>query len=295
MNHPLLILGSIASYIVISFGIYATTSKDWGYCEEGLAYFEKPQRLHLPSEFGSGHDMVVGPRNPDADWICRLPTARETGVDIRANTNRCNSADRRQCQGEDIPGDHDVPTDAWYRIPGSAAYPDVRCQCGCFAGEVFLATTKGHFKISEIAEIAKYQNVSLLTRNGTSKDLRGPDFTVGPEKKEVITIETDQDHITLTGNHPVLKLIDGKETMVTADTIVVGDLLVSYAKKPVQVESVSAGVLDSSANLVYNVDNNSSEESDHVVIANGLIMGDLYWQKKLSEQSSRINNIMKAL
>jgi hypothetical protein len=60
------------------------------------------------------------------------------------------------------------------------------------------------------------------------------------------------------------------------------------------VVAIESYKLDPSHNLVYNVDTKGQQLLDHVVIANGLLTGDIVWQNLLAERLQRIEALLAA-
>ena len=51
-------------------------------------------------------------------------------------------------------------------------------------------------------------------------------------------------------------------------------------------------MLPSGANKVFNLDTKGKTAEGHVILANGLRVGDVVWQRALSEKEARIRNIL---
>ena len=264
--------------------------KYWGFCDGNVAY----------------SDAGFKSRKPEADWVCQAPTALDTGEASQPNTNRCIAGQRRECEigagGEtSLVGDHNVANSAWYWIPGSSEkYPDIKCQCGCFTEDVNILTTQGYKSIEEMAKTASliggYSVATLGDENALtpSERLVNKDFTVGPEDKVVYHIVVDSgSSITLTDSHPVLISDEFGRSMVQARSVTEDSQLVLANGDLTRVEKIETIRLSHDKNLVYNLNTKGSTEAQHVIMANGFQVGDLYWQKKLSEQSSRAQNILK--
>jgi hypothetical protein len=86
----------------------------------------------------------------------------------------------------------------------------------------------------------------------------------------------------------------GSYDMVQAKDVAVGDLMVTRDGKESAVTKVETYQLDPASNLVYNVDTKGAQLLDHVVIANGVLTGDIVWQNLLSERSQRIEALLAA-
>lgn len=268
----------------------STATNYWGFCKDNLAY----------------SDAAMTVRRGEADWVCAAPAPQDTGDAAEPNTARCVSGQRRECEvgaGGDpalAQGSRDVPRDAWYWVPGTSdRFPDVRCQCGCFSGDVMILTTSGMLPISKLASSASaVGGYSVATvSNGKSALAASPrlfnkDFTVGPETKDIYNVETESGQsLTMTDSHPVVILTEEGSRMVQAKTLTLGTRLLQADGRQSHVTAISTWQLPFDANKVYNLDTHGKSDADHVIVANGLQVGDLYWQHKLSERASRAANL----
>lgn len=309
----LMILNAAAAY----------AGPEWAYCDGSKRAYKTVQRIvqdcpqsgprrpgrpQLQPEFQdpdrcTSRTVSVVVNHPELDYICAYPAATETGLDEAKNDNRCINADKKHCQigagGAEGPGNHEIPSLAWYKQTGaSAAYPIVKCQCGCFVGETRIAGLTGDIRIDALAEQAKSMPVGVLqfpkTKGQTaSRPLRGPDFIVGPENKPVIRISSFSGaELVVTDIHPILVQRGADIAMIQAKNLESGDILQSENGNADSVLSLESYQLDPMANKVYNVDTRAADPEEHVISANKILVGDLYWQKRLSEESSRIDNLL---
>ena len=111
-------------------------------------------------------------------------------------------------------------------------------------------------------------------------------MTAGPESLPMIEIETSLGHkIMITSEHP---LVTAKGVKMAKD-IALGDQLKSGADgKFVSILSIGKKIY---TDLVYNFEvEGSAAERDHLVIAEGLVSGELYLQNKLSNQGTVVPN-----
>jgi hypothetical protein len=265
----------------------AAEEDEWGYCVDGKAY----------GRFNGER------RKESADWVCQLPLGTETGEASVHNTQRCRVGQKSECKvgaggADGVRGDHNVPGNAFYVIPGAnTEFPLVRCQCGCFTGDVAILTTGGYQTIADLSQRASRSNVQVATvKDGglaASGRLRNPDFTVGPEEKPVLRITTETGlAITLTDGHPVVVERDGARAIVQAKQLRDGDLVVTSDDETTAVIGIDPVELPEGDNLVYNFDTKGATAEGHVIIANGLQVGDLHWQKRLSEEEARVEAIL---
>ncbi len=240
---------------------------------------------------------------PDKDYICAYPTALQTDNPELRNSTRCINAEKKHCQlgagGVAGPGAHEIPKDAWFAQTGvTTKFPNIRCQCGCFVGETYITGISGYERIDALAERAKAMPVGIqlfsLTKGQMfSQPLRGPDFTVGPEEKPVTRIATSSGaYVAVTELHPILVQRNDAWTMIQAKNLEPGDVLMDEEGKIDAVVSLESYNLDPASAKVYNLDTQALDPEEHVISANKILVGDAYWQKRLSEASSRIENLL---
>ena len=169
------------------------------------------------------------------------------------------------------------------------------CPCGCFAQGTLLKTSDSGFELIEsiVGSFARGQRpmVSHLSDESSlsqvrlkTSDIRN--VSVGKEKLPLYLIETTyeskRNQISLTRNHPVV-LGDGKITSA-ANLIEGQELLNSHGAK----EKIVRITRNKYNGLVYNLSVDSQKDSEHFLIANGLVMGDLYLQGNLSYFQNQI-------
>jgi hypothetical protein len=166
-------------------------------------------------------------------------------------------------------------------------------------GSTLIASLAGYSRIDEIAEQAKAMPIGILQFTGrgqtASVPLRGPDFTVGPEEKPVVRITTHSGRdLAVTDIHPIFVARGESMAMVQAKDVEAGDKLMDENGNIDPVLALESYKLDPSDNKVYNLDTRSPDPEEHIISANNLRVGDLYWQKRLSEESNRINNLLSS-
>jgi hypothetical protein len=74
----------------------------------------------------------------------------------------------------------------------------------------------------------------------------------------------------------------------------IGDALMDENGNIDPVLSLESYKLDLSDNKVYNLDTRAPDPEKRIISANKLRVGDLYWQKRLSEESNRIDNLLNS-
>lgn len=257
----------------------------WGYCQGTLAY----------------HDAGFTSRKPDADPVCALPTARDA-KDPDAVTGRCAKKQEEVCQvgaGGLEGGDNEVPREAYFRtradVGGERVW--VRCPCGCFTKDVMILTTRGWMPIGDMVA----QNPDLHLRVAipsfdaplsASEVLRQKDFTVGPEDKPVLVIQAGDQRITMTDGHPIVVIRDERKDMVQAKTLQIGDQMLGLDGTPLTISAIDPLILPAHDKQVFNLNTRGATAAQHMMGANGFMVGDVVWQNYLSTQESRAANLM---
>lgn len=267
---------------------FSISNKYWGYCKGNKAYSDKLYKVE----------------KPEAHWLCKLPTGKSAGASTQGTTNRCIPNQGLECQigagGVKGPGDNNVPKGAWYYVGGfNAAYPMVKCQCGCFTGDMRLLTSQGEVKFNELEAFSLKSNHHMMTFDHQSNDvakkraIAPSDLVVGPELEEIYRFSTERSSIEVTHEHPVVIERNGNKLLVQARSVSYTDHLLNKDGEKEEILGVERFFLPDDDNLVFNIDTKESNESDHIIIVNGYQMGDLYWQNELSERESRIENLLK--
>lgn len=156
--------------------------------------------------------------------------------------------------------------------------PAVRTD-GCFARDTKIKTsTRG-----EVAIDLLMPNEALALADGRSAKIKR--IVAGPEKLPLVVFETvSGQKIRVTSTHPMQtdKGIKG------AEDISIGDQLKLENGSFVALKKVTRQAY---SDQVYNVELEGSQEADHLVIANGLVSGDLYLQNNLPKAKRGIASV----
>ncbi|MEI6790756.1 MAG: Hint domain-containing protein [Myxococcaceae bacterium] len=168
------------------------------------------------------------------------------------------------------------------------------CPCGCFDPTTRLYIFDQTKNLNEwkpiqdiVMDVQKYSIWSLgeessvlaptLAKQGIAK------FTYGPETKPLVLIHTQSGQkLAITPDHAVL-LIDGR--MVAAETLKLGQLMVSDKGVPDEVVKISERTIQGD---VLNVLTSGKSYLSHLVLAEGLIVGDLIWQNSLKSELNSV-------
>ncbi|MDQ3230527.1 MAG: Hint domain-containing protein [Pseudobdellovibrionaceae bacterium] len=164
------------------------------------------------------------------------------------------------------------------------------CICGCFAPDtkidVFYKST-GHMDQIRAAELVRAKDVfdlSSLTSDASLSSLafnaspiKGVSY--GPTASPLLVIQTsDKRTLKLTTEHGVL-LNSG--IMVTALELKAGDSLITRDGSTVVITQIET---ESYTGSVYNVETSGQLDQEHIIVAEGILVGDLAWQNKLKDQ-----------
>ncbi|OHU86988.1 MULTISPECIES: hypothetical protein [Pseudoalteromonas] len=167
------------------------------------------------------------------------------------------------------------------------------CRCGCFElGTKISARLSGtsvtsQVNIEDLFDNEKQYDVLAMADTATMSDVQFDleqvtDTTKGPEEKPLVIVNTASGiRIGLSEEHGVL-LASGK--MDVARNLSVGDKLVKEDGSIDVITAIEQGAQDQ---VVYNLLTDSDDEQGHLVIANGLVMGDLYWQNILMSEMAK--------
>ena len=119
-----------------------------------------------------------------------------------------------------------------------------------------------------------YRGTAITTLLG--KQVKTIKHVAGPEEHPVIRIATAAGHeLTVTRFHPMMTTAGIKPAV----DLTRQDRLVTSSWKPVRIKSLKKIAY---SGLVYNFELPGEAELEHLVVAEGLITGDLYLQRRLS-------------
>ncbi|MBU97812.1 MAG: hypothetical protein CL429_01840 [Acidimicrobiaceae bacterium] len=207
-------------------------------------------------------------------WNCKQPGA--ANPTLEATCNRVGG-----CFGSTNSG-------LWFTFKDPSG--TVRCRCGCFAEETVFETVDGPLLGGEMPLLTSYPLLlasdSLEFGNFLSREALN--VISGPEKEMVYVLTTATgERITITRKHPVvIASASGQfEKMITADQVQVGDSLVQMDGSPTSVVSVKKTKYHGK---VVNFDLRGEKPEHHIVVANGIKMGDNVWQQRLAKVEGRM-------
>ena len=230
------------------------------------------------------------------DWhkLCDLPEAPYTRCVISGNNNTSMFICNNETEGCAAIGGcfGDVPPGSWYPVSeNQIAY---KCRCGCFAKEtVFIGPDGQESKGQSLIDAGEKEGFSLTTIdslsqpwNQSARDING--LTFGPSKELSFRFTTQGGRsVILSPAHPVLvALADGTpHEMKKASEVSKDDFLLGADGSPDQISKIEQ--IDYKG-LMMNFNVKSKDPSHHIVPANGLLLGDVAWQERLSAKESRV-------
>lgn len=176
------------------------------------------------------------------------------------------------------------------------------CPCGCFAARTQISAVyqddldlmtrsevlSSRISAAEVSENFKFINLMHFSFDTNlhemSKDLSPIRIaTFGKEKKDLIKISTfDGRNLYLTEKHPVLT-ING--VMKLAKNLRPTDKLVDMNGDELGIKELSQVPYNG---LVYNFATEAKDKKEHVIFAEGVAVGDLYWQSSLEDEMNQI-------
>lgn len=171
------------------------------------------------------------------------------------------------------------------------------CPCGCFHPNTKISVLNlSTQRELEVSAMNLYKNSKDYVLAGLSSDSNLDNFipkffqvkskTKGPEKKPLIVIQMDNHRILkLTSEHRVM-LKSGQ--MIKAKSLDIGHRLYSRNGDVVNILNITTEVFTGD---VYNFSTNASyqEKTEHLIIAEDVIVGDLLYQNTLKNEENAIN------
>lgn len=167
------------------------------------------------------------------------------------------------------------------------------CPCGCFAPEALLdVLNAGRSTVVSALNLFTADRGTTLLALASDARLSNPNYesslianrTIGEEKVPLVRVETTDGRILrITEKHPVLKA-DGK--MVTARELTRSDELVNRDGSHAKIRRLTR---ETSPDSVYNFQTSGTTLASHVIVAEGLLVGDLAWQNTLEQELTGIS------
>ena len=168
------------------------------------------------------------------------------------------------------------------------------CPCSCFdASTKIMAHGASLPEWVEAAEISVDDQLVTLSPSGTISTMDQPESwetmglrwtTSGPEENDmyVFKLRTGRD-LSVTQNHAIL-LYTG--VMKAAKNIQISDRLINAKGVPIEIVEISRRPAEDGH--VYNFLIDSNDRENHLVVAEGVVVGDSIWQDHFGELLDKI-------
>ncbi|SFD72016.1 Hint domain-containing protein [Pseudoalteromonas denitrificans] len=169
---------------------------------------------------------------------------------------------------------------------------DAICKCGCFEANTDISVwlkelgTKGTVAAKDIE---KHDRLVGLTSDATLSTLTTQNFglksiTSGAEKLELYVFNLENGtQLKVTQHHGML-LSSGE--MIAAKDVTASDSFISAAtQNEVEIVNITREV---TYDDVYNFETNGSDDANHIIVAEGIYVGDIVWQNQLASELGKI-------
>ncbi|AJQ97956.1 hypothetical Protein YC6258_05932 [Gynuella sunshinyii YC6258] len=167
------------------------------------------------------------------------------------------------------------------------------CKCGCFHPSTDILTSTGQTSVDKIVAAPDMYEVHAFTAEGQYSNLFNDvyDVTRGDNLEPLVAISAGGRDVKVTASHPVLVLAQGDSdiTVVKAkDLDPALHQLVLAGGDAVVIDSLDKNVPYYGRVYNFSTGTEESDMADHIVSANGLLMGDLYLQNTLGKEAAAI-------
>ncbi|RZM84329.1 Hint domain-containing protein [Pseudoalteromonas rubra] len=163
------------------------------------------------------------------------------------------------------------------------------CKCGCFEQDTLIrAVRDGKIQDIRAKDLGKQDSLVALNGEATLNNMATESFemkfrTKGPETPAlyVFTFE-DGTELKVTQHHGML-LGDG--SMVSAKDVKSGSTMYNAQGTELAVTSITREFTDAN---VYNFETDGDSVTNHIIVANGIFVGDLSWQNQLHADLGKV-------
>ncbi|RYE59554.1 MAG: hypothetical protein EOP48_00455 [Sphingobacteriales bacterium] len=149
-----------------------------------------------------------------------------------------------------------------------------RTDCGCFEANTMILMGDGTEQ-----EVSAIRAGDIVYNPKTGRNQAVKQVIAGPEVKQLLTLSVKGRLLTVTVDHPFLAM----KGLKRADELQIGEMIV-HGDTTVQIDDLSAeerGLTEVDP-IVWNFElEGDSIDENHYVLANGVMTGDLYIQRKL--------------
>jgi hypothetical protein len=164
------------------------------------------------------------------------------------------------------------------------------CPCGCFEADTRILSYDVNSLPTWInaAEVHRDTPLVAVSKDATLKNLsltesKASYSTNGPEIPALYVFKTAESKLSVTQNHAML-LSDGR--LVAAKNVKKSDKLIAMDGSPVAILSIER---KTTSKPVYNFGvAKAHSDKEHLVVAEGLVVGDIYLQNSLSSIKNSI-------
>ena len=231
------------------------------------------------------------------DWVdefCNLPDVPGSRCANQAffkfYCNNSTAGCSGDCVGAVAPGH-------WYPITKDNGMPTHKCRCGCFSEHTLFGSRKisgrelisNHEKhhanvVESILSLTRFEFTK--TSKTTINNIDGIIYSNGSNEL-VFNLMTRDHSIIVSAGHPVPVFDDQRRLIAIkrASDLMVNEQLLNEKGKSAKILKIEKKVAKDFKMMNFNVKSNKMDQ--HLIYANGLLMGDLVLQDKVNSLESR--------
>ena len=165
------------------------------------------------------------------------------------------------------------------------------CPCGCFDADTRILGYDDNNSFStwiNVTKVGRNTPLAGVSKNATLENLsltaaKVSYNTNGPEIAALFVFNTAESTLSVTQNHAML-LSDGR--LVAAKNVKKSDKLIAMDGSPIAIRSIER---KTTSKPVYNFGiANAHSDKEHLIVAEGLVVGDIYLQNSISNFKNSI-------
>ncbi len=245
-----------------------------------------------PGEPGGG-GMVISSAM-DLDAFQRLAFQTDTSgrcMDIGIGPNECRAElDYALNHGLITRRAYDwALANGYYPVINRHGQINAICKCGCFEGETQISVRLNGKELTIAAkDVTRQHQLKALSADATLSALHQEflpvqTLTAGPEKPELYQFALSNGRkLTVTQHHGMV-LSDGR--VVAAKDVTADQRFLSANGEVVDIDRIAR--LPASGEVV-NFETSGQDDLNHIIVAEGVLVGDLIWQNQRSADLGRI-------
>ncbi|WDE10556.1 hypothetical protein [Thalassomonas haliotis] len=166
------------------------------------------------------------------------------------------------------------------------------CKCGCFEADTNISVwSKEAQKVVDIAakDINAQHQLVALSADATLSAMTTGDFAIktltqGPEKPALFVFDLeDGTQLKVTQHHGML--LSSGEMVAAKDVNLKQSFISADSQSPVKIVNISREFTDKD---VFNFETESDDVASHIIVAEGVYVGDLIWQNQLAKDLGAI-------